>query len=201
MRLARILVAAAAFAAAAVLVPSVAQARGAAAAWHGGGGWHGGGYWHGGYWRGGYYRPCCYYGGYWPFWGGVAIGASVGYWGGYWGGYPAYYYPAYAPAYSYYEAPPGAAYPEDTARGGDGQPAPQTLQPAPQTNRGRPVPQAATAAEPIFYPRNGQSAEQTEADRRDCNRWATTQRGAMADAGIFQRATFACMDGRGYTVR
>ena len=201
MRLARILVAAAAFAAAAVLVPSVAQARGAAAAWHGGGGWHGGGYWHGGYWRGGYYRPCCYYGGYWPFWGGVAIGASVGYWGGYWGGYPAYYYPAYAPAYSYYEAPPGAAYPEDTARGGDGQPAPQTVQPAPQTNRARPVPQAATAAEPIFYPRNGQSAEQTEADRRDCNRWATTQRGAMADAGIFQRATFACMDGRGYTVR
>ena len=201
MRHARTLVAAAAFAAAAVLVPSVAQARGAAAAWHGGGGWHGGGYWHGGYWRGGYYRPCCYYGGYWPFWGGVAIGASVGYWGGYWGGYPAYYYPAYAPAYSYYEAPPGAAYPEDTARGGDGQPAPQTVQPAPQTNRARPVPQAATAAEPIFYPRNGQSAEQTEADRRDCNRWATTQRGAMADAGIFQRATFACMDGRGYTVR
>ena len=199
MRLARILVAVAAFAAAAVLVPSVAHARGTAAAWHGGGGWHGG-TWHGGYWRGGYYRPCCYYGGYWPFWGGVAIGASVGYWGGYWGGYyPAYYYP---PTYSYYEAPPGGAmYSEDTARGGDGQPAPQQVQPAPQTNRGRPVPQAATATEPIFYPRNGQSAEQTEADRRDCNRWATTQRGAMGDASIFQRATFACMEGRGYTVR
>jgi hypothetical protein len=199
MRLARILVAVAAFAAAAVLVPSVAHARGTAAAWHGGGGWHGG-TWHGGYWHGGYYRPCCYYGGYWPFWGGVAIGASVGYWGGYWGGYyPAYYYP---PAYSYYEAPPGGAmYSEDMARGGDGQPAPQTIQPAPQSSRGRPVPQAAAAAEPIFYPRNGQSAEQTEADRRDCNRWATTQRGAMGDASIFQRATFACMEGRGYTVR
>jgi hypothetical protein len=203
MRLARILVAAAAFAAAAVLVPSVADARGAAAAWHGGG-WHGGtwhgGTWHGGYWHGGYYRPCCYYGGYWPFWGGVAIGASVGYWGGYWGGYyPAYYYP---PAYAYYEAPPGGAmYSEDTARGADGQPAPQPVQPAPQTSRGRPVPQARPPAEPIFYPRNGQSAEQTEADRRDCNRWATTQRGAMADASIFQRATFACMEGRGYTVR
>jgi hypothetical protein len=195
MRLARTLVAIAAFAAAAVLVPSIGHAR-SAAAWHGGG-WHGG-HWHGGYWRGGYYRPCCYYGGYWPFWGGVAIGASVGYWGGYWGGYyPAYYYP---PTYSYYEAPPGGAmYSEDTARGADGQP--QPVQPAPQTNRGRPVPQAATATEPIFYPRNGQSAEQTEADRRDCNRWATTQRGAMADASIFQRATFACMEGRGYTVR
>ena len=56
-------------------------------------------------------------------------------------------------------------------------------------------------AEPIFYPRNGQSAEATESDRRECNRWATTQRGAMDDASIFQRATFACMEGRGYTVR
>nr|HET7859181.1 hypothetical protein [Caldimonas sp.] len=200
MRLARTLVAIAAFAAAAVLVPSVGHARGAGA-WHGGG-WHGG-HWHGG-WHGGYYRPCCY-GGYWPFWGGVAIGASIGYWGGYWGGYyPAYYYPAaYGPAYSYYyDAPPGGAtYSEDTARGADGQPAPQAVQPAPQASRGRPVPQAGSAPEPIFYPRNGQSAEQTETDRRDCNRWATTQRGAMADASIFQRATFACMEGRGYTVR
>ena len=202
MRLARTLVAIAAYAAAAVLVPSVGHARGAAA-WHGGG-WHGG-YWHGGgHWHGGYYRPCCY-GGYWPFWGGVAIGASVGYWGGYWGGYyPAYYYPAtYGPAYAYYyDAPPGGAtYSEDTARGGDGQPAPQAVQPAPQPSRGRPVPQSGSAPEPIFYPRNGQSAEQTETDRRDCNRWATTQRGAMGDASIFQRATFACMEGRGYTVR
>jgi hypothetical protein len=63
----------------------------------------------------------------------------------------------------------------------------------------QPVPQA--AAEPIFYPRNGQSAEATESDRRECNRWATTQRGAMADASIFQRATLACMEGRGYTAR
>ena len=63
------------------------------------------------------------------------------------------------------------------------------------------MPPASQPAEPIFYPRNGQSPEQTEQDRRDCNRWATTQRGAMADASIFQRATFACMEGRGYTVR
>jgi hypothetical protein len=62
--------------------------------------------------------------------------------------------------------------------------------------------QAAPAApEPIFYPRNNQSAAQTEADRRDCNSWATTQPQAMADAKVFQRATEACMDGRGYTVR
>jgi len=190
MRLARIFVAVAAFVAAAVLVPSTADAHRNGGGWSGG--WHGGGAWHGGHWHGGYYRPCCY-GGYWPFWGGVAIGASVGYWGGYWGGYypyyPAYYYPAWGSASAYsYDAPPGTAstYSQDNARGG---------------GSGQPVPQASQAAEPIFYPRNGQSSEQTEQDRRDCNRWATTQRGAMADASIFQRATFACMEGRGYTVR
>ena len=60
---------------------------------------------------------------------------------------------------------------------------------------------APAAAEPIFYPRGGQSAAQTEADRRACNSWATTQHNAMNDASVFQRATFACMDGRGYTAR
>ena len=60
---------------------------------------------------------------------------------------------------------------------------------------------APVAPDPIFYPRNNQSAAQTEADRRDCNAWATTQPNAMADAKVFQRATEACMDGRGYTVR
>ena len=63
-----------------------------------------------------------------------------------------------------------------------------------------PVP-APAAPDPIFYPRNNQSAAQTEADRRDCNAWATTQPQAMADAKVFQRATDACMDGRGYSVR
>ena len=60
---------------------------------------------------------------------------------------------------------------------------------------------APPAPDPIFYPRSGQSAAQLEADRRDCNTWATTQPNAMADAKVFQRATEACMDGRGYTVR
>ena len=66
---------------------------------------------------------------------------------------------------------------------------------------GQPVPAAARAPDPIFYPKNGQTAAQTETDRQDCNRWATTQAGAMNDASIFQRATFACMEGRSYTVR
>jgi hypothetical protein len=65
-----------------------------------------------------------------------------------------------------------------------------------------PAPVAAPApAEPIFYPRAGQSGAQTEADRQACNRWATTQNNAMNDASVFQRATLACMDGRGYTAR
>lgn len=55
--------------------------------------------------------------------------------------------------------------------------------------------------EPVVYPRNGQSAEQTEADRQACDRWATTQPAALADASVFARAVEACMDGRGYTMK
>jgi hypothetical protein len=55
--------------------------------------------------------------------------------------------------------------------------------------------------DPIIYPRNGQTAQQTEADRQECNRWATTQPSAMNDAGVFNRAVEACMDGRGYSMR
>ncbi len=72
--------------------------------------------------------------------------------------------------------------------------------PGADTAQAAPAPTPA-APEPIFYPRNNQSAAQTEADRRDCNAWATSQPQAMADAKVFQRATEACMDGRGYTVR
>jgi len=76
-----------------------------------------------------------------------------------------------------------------------------------------PPPEAATAqvmppppppppkADPIVYPRNGQSPEQLETDRRDCNRWATTQPNAQADSSVFNRAVDACMDGRGYTMK
>ncbi len=69
--------------------------------------------------------------------------------------------------------------------------------PPPSADSAQPAP----PPEPVIYPRNGQSAEQTETDRRECNRWATTQPAAVADAGVFQRAFAACMDARGYTVR
>lgn len=67
--------------------------------------------------------------------------------------------------------------------------------PAPPLSVAKPPP------EPVIYPRNGQSPAQTEADRQECNRWATTVPAALADAEVFQRAIAACMDGRGYTLR
>ena len=168
----------------AALVCEPAAAARSGGGWHGGGGgWHGGGYYHGGY-RGYYHGG--YPGYYWPAFWGVGVGIGIGYYGGYYRGY----YPYYAPYYDgYYYDPALVASPVYSAA----EPG------APRA--GQPVPQAAAPTEPIFYPRNGQNAEATESDRRECNRWATTQRGAMDDASIFQRATFACMEGRGYTVR
>jgi hypothetical protein len=55
--------------------------------------------------------------------------------------------------------------------------------------------------EPVMYPRNGQSVQQTEADRQECDRWATTLPAAMAEASVFHRAVEACMDGHGYTMK
>jgi hypothetical protein len=100
------------------------------------------------------------------------------------GGAPYYYANGvyYAPApvgYTVVVPPPGA----------------DAAQPVP------PPPPPKAPPEPIIYPRNGQSAAQTEADRQECNRWATTQPSAVADASVFQRAVAACMDARGYTVR
>jgi len=71
----------------------------------------------------------------------------------------------------------------------------EAAQPLPPTPEPKPTP------DPIIYPRSGQTPQQLEADRQECNRWATTQPSAQADASVFQRAVAACMDGRGYTVR
>jgi hypothetical protein len=90
-----------------------------------------------------------------------------------------YYAPAPGSGYAVVAPPPGA----------------DAAQPAP------PPPAPKPAPDPIIYPRNGQNPAQTEADRQECNRWATTQPSAMADASVFQRAVAACMDGRGYTMR
>jgi hypothetical protein len=154
-------------------------AQAAPGGWHGGGGggWHGGGGYHGGgYHGGGYYR-----GGGWgwdPLWG-VGLGLGLG---------------LAATSPYYYDNGPSVVYVNPPATYYT--PAPVYVAPAPQQQVA-----PAGVADPIFYPRNGQSAAQVEADRQECNRWATTQPKAMADGSVFQRATFACMDGRGYTAR
>ena len=76
--------------------------------------------------------------------------------------------------------------------------------PPPEANTAQVMPAPpppAPKAEPIIYPRNGQTTEQLENDRRECNRWATTQPNAQADSSVFNRAVEACMDGRGYTMK
>jgi hypothetical protein len=76
------------------------------------------------------------------------------------------------------------------------------VQPAPVVVESPPaVATAPSRPDPVIYPRNGQSAQQTEADRQECNRWATTQPAALADSSVFMRAVEACMDGRGYTMK
>ena len=143
---------------------------------------HGGGH---GYHRGGG-----------PGWGGVVVGTGIGFGLG-WMSAPRSVY--VAPVYSAY--PPGYVWVE---------PAPVIIyrQPPPPVvvYREAPVvvysqPAASAAPEPSIYPRNGQRPPQTEADRQDCNRWASTQRNAMGSSGAFNRATEACMDARGYTQR
>ena len=127
--------------------------------------------------------PGRYYGpGYWGpglFWGGVGLGVGIGVSRGYYyGGYG----PAWGPEYVVVERPAPAVIVE--------------ARPVPPRE-----PVAKPAPDPVIYPRNNQSAAQTEADRQECNRWATTQPSAMADASVFHRATLACMDGRGYSIR
>ena len=130
--------------------------------------------------RGGYHHGHRgYHGGHGYFWGGIGLGLGLGL-GTYYAlspwSYPyTYYYPdrvVAVPTPGYYD--PGIA----------------PAQPA-----------AKAPPEPIVYPNRGQTSAQTEADRQACNRWAMTQPSAVADASVFHRATLACLEGRGYTVK
>lgn len=206
-----LLVASALAAASCAPLAHAAGGHGGGAVSHGGGWGPAGGGRHGGVWsrgghHGGYFGGGHHHGGYWShrgwgpghFWGGLGLGLGVGALV-YNSGWSSPYYGAYYSNYGDY-----GGYDESPVIVTTVRPAYVALDPPIEgrvLRSGQPVPPAVRAPEPIFYPRNGQSAAALESDRRECNRWATTQQGAMADGSIFQRATFACMDGRGYTVR
>lgn len=76
--------------------------------------------------------------------------------------------------------------------------------------QGNPPPPPTSSTDFFFYPRNGQSPEQQSEDRYQCHLWAVSQSGVdpSKDSSIpegkrtdYQRATQACLEGRGYTVR
>jgi hypothetical protein len=82
--------------------------------------------------------------------------------------------------------------------------------PAPPAPAGPPPVVTVSGSGQLFvYPRTGQSDAQIAADRRECAAWASTQSGydpardpsGDPRRGDYQRATAACLDAHGYTVR
>jgi hypothetical protein len=91
-------------------------------------------------------------------------------------------------------------------------PGPGSLPPSAPPGANTPPPSAAMVigtGQLFVYPRSGQSEAQTATDRRECSTWATTQTGYDparnppddARRVDYQRATAACLDAHGYTVR
>lgn len=78
-----------------------------------------------------------------------------------------------------------------------------------------PPPPAPLAEKLFIYPRQNQSEQQQATDRYECHKWAVSQTGfdpTQTQGGVpedprsqkrvdYQRATSACLEGRGYTVR
>jgi hypothetical protein len=168
--------------------PLSSDARGGFGGGHDGGnygGGHGGGYYGGGrgYYGGGF-------GGWWAPWaviGGAAVLAP-------------YYAPYYSPYYdSYYHSPYYTPQPVAIQE----QP-PIYVQPAPSSS-----------GQIFVYPRQGQSEELQARDRYECHSWAVSQTNydpTQPPIGISQvqlnqlrsnylRATDACLDARGYTMK
>jgi hypothetical protein len=156
---------------------------GAAQAQHGGGG-HGGGFGGGahvghgfgpGYGHGHVGPGRGYYGGPRYGWGGVGLGLGLGVGlGAAYYGWP--YYGAYPYPYTY---DPG-----------------YVVSSPPMTDESD-----GSGAQPLIYPRNGQSSAQTSSDSNACSQWAGAQPNATSDPSVFQRGFAACMDGRGYNIR
>lgn len=155
-----------------------AQSHGSRGGYHGYYGGHG-------YLGGGHYAPRYGYrrGGNGWVWGGIGLGLGLGvasYYASPWDGSYGYSDPGYV------VVNPPVVYE-----------APQTVYSQPVYSR--PVP--ARSPQPVIYPRNGQSAAKMDSDANACSEWAGQQPNATTDGSVFQRATQACMDARGYTVR
>jgi hypothetical protein len=159
-------------------------------------------YWVGGYW-GGVFWPHVYMGWDFPwFLAALPVGYST-YW---WGGVPYYYwqgvYYVWSPDYaSYVVTDP----PPVTGGVAEGAAPPPSGQAANGNDRG--------AMSLYVYPKNGQSAQQTDDDRYQCHQWAVGQTGfdptnpasntnaSTATPENYKRAVTACLEARGYSVR
>jgi len=95
-------------------------------------------------------------------------------------------------------------------RSRSGYPPPATAKPASLPPPMTTMPPTVTVSDRLFvYPKGGQSDAQIADDRRACANWASTQTGydpakdAPADPryGDFKRATAACLESHGYTVK
>jgi hypothetical protein len=82
--------------------------------------------------------------------------------------------------------------------------------PPPPPPPGTVMPPMAVGSDQLFvYPKGGQSEVQMAADRRDCANWASTQTGYDPAVNVptdprrsdYRRATAACLESHGYTVR
>lgn len=125
------------------------------------------------------------------FWGVLGLGVGLSAYSYY--NSPYYSSPAYAGDVYYVDSPPPLLIETPPTAAA---PAPQATPPTQAAAL-----QPATAVEPVIYPRNGQSVAQLDTDRQQCVSWAAAQPRALADASVYQRAVWACMDGRGYTLR
>ena len=158
-----------------------------------GGGYSGSGHSGSGYWRGDYGRGSYWVNDYWGWWAPWAVigGAAV---------LAPYYAPYYSPYYdSYYHSPYYTPQPVAIQE----QP-PIYVQPAPSSS-----------GQIFVYPRQGQSEELQARDRYECHSWAVSQTNydpTQPPIGISQvqlnqlrsnylRATDACLDARGYTMK
>jgi hypothetical protein len=165
-----------------------------------------GAYWRGGYWHGGYW-PRAYYGAGFAWFLPILPLAYATYW---YGGVPYYYandvYYTWNPSYSGYTAtdPPPVAQTGASDDGSGGYDAGAAVAPSDSgaPNPGPSAPPPGATSQMFMYPKNGQSAEQQATDKAECQQWAASQAGQVAqNAPDYQRAMAACVEGRGYTAR